>query len=90
MVPYFTIVGHDESYFVNRGATRDEISLVLATGEITATFADRYIATGVLTDGYDRPKGFYPHKELQVVFAIREWGIAVVTVIVRFGTWEQG
>ena len=89
MIPYFEIVGHDETYFEQRGASKEEIGIVLATGEITEGYAGRYIAKGVFTAGYERPKGYSPHKELQVVFAIREWGIAVVTVIVRFGTWEE-
>lgn len=88
MIPYFTIVGHDEAYFEERGASREEIGIVLATGEIGEGYAERYIARGIFTEGYERPKGSYAHKELRVVFAIREWGIAVVTVIVRYGRWE--
>ena len=89
MIPYFEIVGHDEAYFTRRGATREEIGIGLATGEISGTYGGRYIARRVFTDGYQRARDLYPHKELQVVFAIREWGIAVVTVIVRFGIWEE-
>ena len=88
MIPYFTIVGHDEAYFEERGASREEIGIVLTTGEIDEGYAERYIARGIFTEGYERPKGFYAHKKLRVVFAVREWGIAVVTVIVRFGRWE--
>lgn len=89
MIPFFTIVGHDEAYFEERGASREEIGIVLATGEIAQGYAGRYIARGIFTDGYERPRGIFPHKEVRVVFAIRDWGIAVVTVIVRFGTWEE-
>ncbi len=70
MTPHFEFVGHDEGYFERRGATKEEIGFVLATGEVSETYSERYIAKGVLTGGYERPKGFYPHKELQVVYSI--------------------
>lgn len=90
MTPHFEFVGHDEGYFERRGAAKEEIGFVLATGEVSETYSERYIAKGVLTGGYERPKGFYyPHKELQVVYSIEEWGIAVITVIVRFGFWKE-
>ena len=74
--------------FEERGASREEIGVVLATGEIGEGYAGRYIARGIFTEGYEGTRGYYAHKELRVVFAIREWGIAVVTVIVRYGRWE--
>lgn len=89
MTPLFELVGHSEDYFLSRGANKYEIGVTLATGSISSTYRDRYIATRVFTDGYERPRGFYPHKELQVVYSIGEQGIYVITVIVRFGFWRD-
>ena len=88
-IPYFRLVGHDEDYFEQRGASIREIGLTLALGEVRPTHSGRFIAKRVFTAGYERRKGFYPHKELEVVYAVEEWGVAVITVIVRFGFWSN-
>ena len=89
MIPYFEFVGHDEAYVNARGATREKVGLVLADGEHSPTYGNRYTAIKVLTDGYEYRHNTYPHKEVKVVYAVEEWGIAVITVIVRFGFWSD-
>ena len=88
-IPYFRLVGHDEDYFAQRGADIREIGLTLASGEVSSTYGGRFIAKRVFTAGYERRRVYYPHKELEVVYAVEEWGIAVITVIVRFGFWRD-
>ena len=89
MIPYFELVGHDEKYVNDRGATREEVGLVLATGQHSPTYENRFAAIKVLTEGYEYRSNTYQHKEIKVVYAIEEWGIAVITVIVRFGFWRD-
>ena len=87
MIPYFEFVGHDEKYANDRGATREEVGLVLATGSQSPTYGNRFNAVKVFTEGYEYRGRSYPHKEIRVVYAYEEWGLAVITVIVRFGFW---
>ena len=87
MIPHFDFVGHDEAYVNVRGATREEVGLTLATGLHSPTYGRRFNAVRVFTDGYEYRGRTYRHKEIRVVYAYEEWGIAVITVIVRFGFW---
>ena len=66
----------------------EEIRLVLDTGAVTPGYSGRWIAAGVLTAGYTHRGRNYRHKEVRVVYVVEEWGIAVVTVVARYGFWE--
>ena len=87
MIPNFDFAGHDEKYVNERGATREEVGLTLASGQHSPTYGNRFNAVKVFTDGYEYRGRPYRHKEIRVVYAIEEWGLAVITVIVRFGFW---
>ena len=89
MIPDFDFVGHDEKYVNERGATREEVGLTLATGQHSPTYGNRFNAVKVFTEGHEHRGRSYPHKEIRVVYANEEWGQGVITVIVRFGFWRD-
>ena len=43
----------------------------------------------VFTDGYLWRGTWYPHKELRVIYVIEDNVYKVITVIVRYGYWEE-
>ena len=89
MIPRFDFVGHDEKYVNERGASREEVGQTLAAGRESPTYGNRFSAVKVFTEGYEYRGRTYRHKEIKVVYAYEEWGLAVITVIVRFGFWSD-
>ena len=84
-----SISAHARERMRLHGVAEEEIRLVLDTGAVALGHSGRRIATGVLTAGYTRRGRSYRHsKEVQVVYAIEEWSIVVVTVVARYGFWE--
>ena len=78
------------TYFEQRGASREEIGIQSWQLErLTKVMLGVTSPKGSSLRDMKGQKVTFLTKSCKVVFAIREWGIAVVTVIVRFGTWEE-
>ena len=72
-----------------RGVTEEEIRQTIQTGRITPAELGRTMATRVFTAGYHHEGTDYRHKEVQVIFVEEPWATVVVTVIARYGFWEN-
>ena len=72
-----------------RGITEEEIRRVILTGQLTHAEYGRLKSTAVFTDGYHWGGKDYPHKEVQVIYVVESWATVVITVISRYGFWED-
>jgi hypothetical protein len=72
-----------------RGVTESEVARTLAEGAVVPVRTGRQARVKVFADGYNREGGFFPHKEVWVAYKEEADDTIVVTVIVRYGRWEQ-
>ncbi len=86
-----------ELYFGNRvsdkmgvrGVSEAEIRQTILAGEVSPAEFGRSKAIRVFTEGYHYEGTDYPHKEVQVIFVVEPWATVVVTVIARYGFWND-
>ena len=80
---------HTIDQMKERGIADREIILTVETGDLTGVSGDRIIRQRVFTEGYNWLGRDYPHKEVRVVYVVEEDFVIVITVIARYGWWED-
>ena len=72
-----------------RGATEDEVLYTMNQGTPWSALPPKLGREQVFREGYVHRGREYPHKQVRVVYTEEARGTTVVTVIVRYGEWED-
>lgn len=71
------------------GVTEEEVRVTIDSGEPFPAKGLRLGKARVFRMGYERQGRPYPHKEVRVIFALEAEDTIVVTVVARYGRWED-
>ena len=80
---------HARTQMADRGVSEIEVAIALTDGYDVNVRYPRKGRRKVFTSGYVMHGRSYPHMELTVVYAEEGELFVIVTVIARYGMWEQ-
>lgn len=80
---------HARIQMAKRGVSADEVADTLAGGHEVDARPPRKGRRKLFTSGYVFEGRFYAHMELTVIYAEEGDLFVIVTVIARYGRWEQ-
>ena len=72
-----------------RGASESEVVDAMRTGAECPARPPRLCRETVFRDGYQHRGRHYPHKLVRVFYVEEGAAIIVLTVIIRYGEWEE-
>ena len=80
---------HARTKMADRGVSEGEVAEALANGQGVDVRYPRKGRRKVFTSGFIIEDRQYPHMELTVIYAEENDMLVIVTVIARYGRWEQ-
>ncbi len=80
---------HARSKMQERGVSEEEVIATVREGASATLEDNRLLRRKVFTMGYQRRGRSYSHKEVTVIYTEEGEHQVIVTVLARYGRWEQ-